>query len=409
MTKGIYDSIQKRLALEIPLFADSILEKALTRLGTNPSDATAFELKKAIEKYVEPVLLEKLGVRKTFGELGSGICTLDSSGKIKSISLAASRLVPDIRKKKFTIGTDVQIEIIDSGESQVKLVIIPSINENKEMDGGVCLISDISFERALEKEIELTYEKASAILKETQQKLLKLERLAAIGELAGMVGHDLRNPLQAIQNAAYFLKTGFDGNSKNEATGVDNIKKMIDVIEKNVEYSNKIVNDLLDYSREIRLELTQVTPKMIIQETLSTMKIPEAVKVKNLVQDTPRIELDPVKIRRVFFNLVKNAIDSIPERGELIMSSNRADHHVDFVFTDTGTGMSQEIMKRLWTPLFTTKARGMGFGLPICKRYVEAHGGKILVTSKVGEGTTFTVRLPIEQRANQRENPSDHQ
>lgn len=409
MTKGIYDSIQKRLALEIPLFADSILEKALTRLGTNPSDATAFELKKAIEKYVEPVLLEKLGVRKTFGELGSGICTLDSSGKIKSISLAASRLVPDIGKKKFTIGTDVQIEIIDSGESQVKLVIIPSINENKEMDGGVCLISDISFERALEKEIELTYEKASAILKETQQKLLKLERLAAIGELAGMVGHDLRNPLQAIQNAAYFLKTGFDGNSKNEATGVDNIKKMIDVIEKNVEYSNKIVNDLLDYSREIRLELTQVTPKMIIQETLSTMKIPEAVKVKNLVQDTPRIELDPVKIRRVFFNLVKNAIDSIPERGELIMSSNRADHHVDFVFTDTGTGMSQEIMKRLWTPLFTTKARGMGFGLPICKRYVEAHGGKILVTSKVGEGTTFTVRLPIEQRANQRENPSDHQ
>jgi signal transduction histidine kinase len=224
-----------------------------------------------------------------------------------------------------------------------------------------------------------------------------------------MVGHDLRNPLQAIQNAAYFLKTGFDGNSKDEAIGVDNIKKMIDVIEKNVEYSNKIVNDLLDYSREIRLELAQVTPKTIIQETLSTMKIPEAVKVKNLVQDTPRIELDPVKIRRVFFNLVKNAIDSIPERGELIMSSNRADHHVDFVFTDTGTGMSQEIMKRLWTPLFTTKARGMGFGLPICKRYVEAHGGKILVTSKVGEGTTFTVRLPIEQRANQRENPSDHQ
>ena len=409
MTKGMYDSIQKRLALEIPLFADSILEKALTRLGTNPSDATAFELKKAIEKYVEPVLLEKLGVRKTFGELGSGICTLDSSGKIKSISLVASRLVPDIRKKKFTIGTDVQIEIIDSGESQVKIVIIPSINENKEMDGGVCLISDISFERALEKEIELTYEKASALLKETQQKLLKSERLAAIGELAGMVGHDLRNPLQAMQNAAYFLKTGFDGNSKDEATGVDNIKRMIDVIEKNLEYSNKIVNDLLDYSREIRLELTQVTPKTIIQETLSTMKIPEAVKVKNLVQDTPRIELDPVKIRRVFFNLVKNAIDSIPERGELIMSSNGYDHHVDFVFTDTGAGMSQEIMKHLWTPLFTTKARGMGFGLPICKRYVEAHGGKILVTSKVGEGTTFTVRLPIEQRANQRENPSDHQ
>ncbi len=409
MTKGIYDSIQKRLALEIPLFADSILEKALTRLGTNPADATAFELKKAIEKYVEPVLLEKLGVRKTFGELGSGICTLDSSGKIKSISLAASKLVPDIKKKKFTIGRDVQIEIIDSGESQVKFVIIPSINENKEMDGGVCLISDISFERSFEKEIELTYEKANALLKETQQKLLKSERLAAIGELAGMVGHDLRNPLQAMQNAAYFLKTRFDGNSNNESTGVASIKKMIGVIEKNVEYSNKIINDLLDYSREIRLELAQVTPKTIIQETLSTMKIPEAIKVKNLVQDTPRIEVDPVKIRRVFSNLVKNAIDSIPESGELTISSSRADHDVVFVFADTGTGMSQEIMNRLWTPLFTTKARGMGFGLPICKRYVEAHGGKILVTSKVGDGTTFTVKLPIEQTANQTENPSDHQ
>jgi PAS domain S-box-containing protein len=230
-------------------------------------------------------------------------------------------------------------------------------------------------------------------LRGVQKQLLKSERLAAIGELAGMVGHDLRNPLTGISGATYYLKTKYG--LKMDDKG----KEMLGIIEKDIGYSNKIINDLLEYSKEIKLEITETTPRLLLKEALSFVQVPKTIQILERIQSKPRIKVDVEKIRRVFINIIKNAFDAMPYGGQLTIRTRKAKDKVAFIFSDTGIGMSNETMKNLWTPLFTTKARGMGFGLAICKRILEAHEGQISVESMVGEGTTFTVTVPIEPKS----------
>jgi signal transduction histidine kinase len=227
-------------------------------------------------------------------------------------------------------------------------------------------------------------------LVEAQNKLLRAQRLAAIGELAGMVGHDLRNPLTGIAGAAYYLKMKLNQRVNKKE------REMLETIEKAIVYSNKIIDDLLEYSREIRLELSEAEPKSLLTEALSLIEVPQKVRVLNRAKKNPRVKVDREKMRRVFVNIVKNAFDAMPEGGKLTVESRREGDNVAFIFSDTGTGMSKEVMRKLWVPLFTTKAKGMGFGLPICKRIVDAHGGKITVESGRMKGSKFTVTLPIE-------------
>jgi two-component system sensor histidine kinase/response regulator len=227
-------------------------------------------------------------------------------------------------------------------------------------------------------------------LKEAQSQILKSERLAAIGQLAGMVGHDLRNPLTGIEGATYYLKKRY-GNKMDTKAG-----EMLEIIEKDISYSNKIINDLLDYSREIKLELTQSNPKTITKEALSLVKIPKDVKIVDLTETKPEIKIDIDKMKRAFVNLIKNALDAMPGGGKLMITSKESMNHWKIAFSDTGKGMTKRMLESIWSPLFTTKAKGMGFGLAICKRIVEAHGGKLSVRSIVNRGTTFTLTIPID-------------
>jgi PAS domain S-box-containing protein len=241
-------------------------------------------------------------------------------------------------------------------------------------------------------QLEHKVEERTSELKKSQEQLLKAQRLAVMGELAGMVGHDLRNPLTSIAGAQYYLKkqSGLKPEGKT--------KEMLEVIAKNVEYSNKIINDLLDYSREIELEIVNCTPKLIVKESLSLVKIPKNIQVIDSTENRPKIKIDVDKVKRAFVNIIKNAVEAMPRGGKLEIKSKRLKGTVEFTFSDTGAGMSKETQKKLWTPLFTTKAKGMGFGLPICKRFIEAHGGSISVKSIRGKGTTFTVTFPIEPK-----------
>ena len=225
-----------------------------------------------------------------------------------------------------------------------------------------------------------------------EEALLKSERLATIGEVATMVGHDLRNPLTGIIGAAYYLKKKL-GSEIDEKT-----REILELIEKDIEYSNKIINDLLDYSREIQLELTETNPKKIIEDALVFVEIPENIRLVNLTTGGPRLKVDPQKMERAFTNIIKNSIEAMPEGGELIIASRETNGYLEIVIADTGLGIEKKIMDKIWTPLFTTKAKGLGVGLAICKRIVEAHGGYILVESSLRKGTIFTVKLPIEQK-----------
>ena len=233
-------------------------------------------------------------------------------------------------------------------------------------------------------------------LKEAQGSLLKAERLAAIGELAAMVGHDLRNPLTGIAGASYYLKNKHGQRLDGKAND------MLNTIDKAVQYSNKIIDDLLEYSREIRLELDAVNPKMMTTNVLAAVDVPENIRVVDLTESQPRMRVDVDKLKRVFVNLIKNAVDAMPEGGTLTIRSTRKGGNVEISFSDTGSGMTKETLGKLWTPLFTTKAKGMGFGLPICKRFIECHGGKISVKSRLGVGSEFVISIPLEPKVEER-------
>jgi signal transduction histidine kinase len=244
------------------------------------------------------------------------------------------------------------------------------------------------------KQLETEVKERTRELVEAQNKLLKAERLAAIGQTAGMVSHDLRSPLQAIAGAEFFLKK--HGQSKMN----DKEKDMLITIEKAIKDSNNIINDLLEYSTEMKLERGITDPKSLVDETLAEIEVPVTIAVENKTKSEPRVEVDKSKIKRVFLNLIKNAVDAMPNGGVLTIKSVKAEEQLSFDFVDTGTGISEENMQRVWTPFFTTKAKGMGLGLAICKRIIEAHGGKIDVESQFGKGTVFSICIPIKHKLN---------
>jgi sensor domain CHASE-containing protein/nitrogen-specific signal transduction histidine kinase len=242
-------------------------------------------------------------------------------------------------------------------------------------------------------EITRLAESINNMMTEIENKTTKLksaERFAAIGELSAMIGHDLRNPLTGIACASYYLRTKH-GPSMDKK-GIE----MLKIIDADVEYSNKIINDLLEYSREIKPELTVTTPNRLLKEALALIKVPKNTQIIDQTLDEPEIKVDTQKLARAFLNIIKNAFDAMPNGGRLTIKSDELNGDVRLIFTDTGIGMTKETLSKIWSPLFTTKAKGMGFGLSICKRIVEAHNGTISVESEVGKGSTFTLSLPIK-------------
>ena len=242
------------------------------------------------------------------------------------------------------------------------------------------------------KHLKSMVELRTAQLKDANERLVKTERLAAIGELAGMVGHDLRNPLTGIKNAAYYLKKKGTTISETQA------KEMLEIIDKSINHSNKIINDLLDYAREMHLELTKYPARTLVEDAIRMIQVPDRIQIVNDVNEEVLIWVDADKMMRVFINLIKNAIDAMPEKGTLKVTSCKTREQIKIAFVDTGTGIPKEVLPKIFSPLFTTKAQGMGFGLAICKRIIDAHEGNITLETSENKGTTFTITLPVKPK-----------
>jgi sensor domain CHASE-containing protein len=235
------------------------------------------------------------------------------------------------------------------------------------------------------------------MLTEIENKTIKLrstERLAVIGELTTAIAHDLRNPMQGINAAAYYLKT------KTRSTADEKTSKMLALIEKDIKYSDRIIRQLLEYSEPVWLEFDDTTIGEIVKEALRQVRIPEKIQVVNEVDDPKtkddkqKIRVDKQKIGEVFGHVIENAVEAMPDGGILKIASTQLKRGVIFTLSDTGIGMSKEQLGKIWSPLFTTKAKGMGLSLASCKRIIEAHGGKISVESIKERGTTFSLTIP---------------
>jgi len=237
-------------------------------------------------------------------------------------------------------------------------------------------------------------------LRQMEKKLREAERFAVIGETTAMVGHDLRNPLQGIIGSLYLAKMKY-GNLipvHKELARKSRMAEVLDRIDEQVNYINKIVSDLQDYASPLQPQLTETSISDLVDDTISSITVPESVRLSvKTEKGFTKLMVDPALMRRVFTNLIMNALQAMPHGGHLTIKMSEADGAAIIGFRDTGVGIREENMKKLFMPLFTTKAKGQGFGLPVCKRLVEAHNGTIVVESKVGEGSTFTVKLPLKK------------
>lgn len=240
--------------------------------------------------------------------------------------------------------------------------------------------------------LEKKLDEANQNLKVMEEKLVRAERLAAIGELAGIIGHDLRNPLQGIRSAVYYLKA--HSSSQDEAN-----REMLEEIDNCIDRSDKIIKDLVEYSQVINLELLATEPKLLVARSLAQVKAPVNVEVIDSTTSKPVLVVDSNCVERVFGGIVKNAYDAMPDGGKLAITCSESSGNVVFDFQDTGIGMDEETLAQMWTPLFTTKAKGMGLGLSICKRLIEAHNGTISAKSAVGIGTTISIALPMKPKS----------
>ena len=245
-------------------------------------------------------------------------------------------------------------------------------------------------------------------LQEAQDKITRQEKLAVLGQLAGGVGHELRNPLGVISNAVYFLKTVLI--EADELT-----IEYLDRIANHVQEADKIVDDLLNLSRTRTVERQPVAVAELIFDALQRCPAPEQIALTHSAPDhLPRIYVDPQQMRQVLVNLVTNAYQAMPNGGELAItaqnSANEAENidekeappasdlqpaFVAITITDTGAGMSPDTLNKIFEPLFTTKSRGIGLGLVVSKNLVEVNGGTIMAESTYQKGSTFTISLPI--------------
>jgi two-component system sporulation sensor kinase C len=307
-------------------------------------------------------------IGKTIGETTQKI-------KILNNAYTTQQIMAELLKRRDMKNYEIKF-YSKSGQKRTGTMSCSMVHDSRGRDVGVAFVIHDTTEQ-----------------KELEQKLIKSERLASIGELAAILGHDLRNPLMGIRGATYYLKTKYTDvlDSNDEA--------MFASIDKSINYSDKIINDLMDYSSEINLDLETVTPKSLVKNALALMASPKNVVIIDETKEAPKFQVDARKISRGFMNIVKNSFDAMPDGGKLTIKSEEVGGAIVFSFRDTGDGMTQETLDKLWTPLFTTKAKGMGFGLPICKRTVEAHTGKVSAESSIKEGTTIRVELPLNLKA----------
>ena len=260
-------------------------------------------------------------------------------------------------------------------------------------------IEDITDRKRDDEALKRYSEKLEDIVEERTKQLQQAARLATIGEMATMVGHDLRNPLQVIVSMAYLLKEMLISAETPQVVGHITATEILDDIEKSCSYMNQIVSDLQSYAGMLNLELVETDIRQLIIDAISFLEIPDGVEVSTEVENgLTKVTVDPKKIKRVILNLVSNSIQSMPKGGQITITAIRKGESVVLTIRDEGEGIPDENIPKLFLPLFTTKSKGIGLGLAICKRLVEAHGGNIVVTSKVNAGTEVTIEIPQDEK-----------
>jgi signal transduction histidine kinase len=229
---------------------------------------------------------------------------------------------------------------------------------------------------------------AMADLEQAQAQLIRQERLAAVGQLASTVGHELRNPLGVVMNVLYLMEAAAGDDPEGP------IQRHVATAKREISAATLIVSDLLDYSAGRQPILAPLRVTELVAEALSVAPPPKSVQVVQHGEAELTIDADHDQIRQALLNLITNGYDAMPGGGTLTIAVAPGPDSVQIAVTDTGSGMDEETREAIFTPFFTKKARGIGLGLAVTKRIIEAHQGTITVQSEPAAGSTFTITVP---------------
>lgn len=230
-------------------------------------------------------------------------------------------------------------------------------------------------------------------LTETQQRLIRSEKLAAIGTMSAYVAHEIRNPLVTIGGFAKTLSRFAFTDAK--------IKVNIDVIIEEVVRLEKILNNITDFGKPSKSEKVDAQICDIMENTCLLMENyfyeKHIVLQKKYETNVPEILVDPIQIKQVFLNVMMNAVEAMPDGGNLGVNIECVDGSIKIYIIDAGKGIQQSVLQNIYDPFFTTKSSGTGVGLSVCLKIVEDHGGTIDAVSEQGKGTTMLLTLPIKK------------
>lgn len=247
----------------------------------------------------------------------------------------------------------------------------------------------------LNRSLENRVEARTRELKSAQDELIKKERLAAIGQMASVVGHEIRNPLAVINNSIYFIKTKTNAQPSPEPK----VLKHISIIESEIRQANGIIDEILGFARTRELNPKLVHLNSYLEDLTMSFPVPPHIElVKSFASENPTVNIDADEMTQALRNLIKNGIEVMPERGKVFVRSEMVDAGtVRIDVEDTGAGIPKETLEKIFAPFFTTKARGTGLGLAVVKKVADRHKGRIEATSVVGQGTCFKLFIPVVQ------------
>jgi PAS domain S-box-containing protein len=267
-------------------------------------------------------------------------------------------------------------------------------SEKKKFDSALAVAHDITELKETRDKLEEYGKDMERLVEERTKQLNDAERLAAIGATAGMVGHDIRNPLQAITSDIYLAKMSLA--TLPECEEKKDLQGSILEIEENTFYINKIIDDLQDFARPLTPKIEETDIEGTIASVIATLVKPENVTVEySIGKDFPKLKTEPTYIKRIITNLANNAIQAMPHGGKVTITAVLKDSKAVIIVEDTGTGIPETVRSKIFTPLVTTKSKGQGFGLSVVKRFTNALGGTVMFETEVQKGTKFTVSLPL--------------
>ncbi len=377
----------------------------IPRLGNIAVLVLSFGVVYAITKYKFLIITPSIAAEKIISTMTNALILLDTKGNIISVNNAALDLLEyeekeleskeiDIffaeeKDKPFLLNEIISGETIKncelilrkkSGENSSVLFSTSAIRDEAGGIAGIVFIANDITER----------KKTEKSLREIEEKMIRSEKLAALGKLVGMVSHELRNPLSVIKSSTYYLRM------KLERLADEKIKKYLDILDQEVSIADRIIGDFLTFSRVRESQLANLNIRDILKGSLSEINISENIEVTiNLDNQIPQIKVDGIQLKRVFSNIILNALQAMPKGGRVSITGIQKDEFIEIDIKDTGEGISKENLSKIFDPLFSTKPRGTGLGLAVCQTIIEGHNGTIEIESEVGKGTEVKIKLPL--------------